>query len=117
MIRGIGDALSSTYSQTLNGQDPQNSACRARRPAAAISRQKAVRDSDLIDSQPGVAPQVQRLTQVYLKVAVRAGYPLAAVHVDRRHSFFRKPPVRRTMGGWTAATEVQQEMTAASCEL
>ena len=55
--------------------------------AAAISRQKAVRDSDLIDSQPGVALQVQRLTQVYLKVAVRAGYPLAAVHVDRRHSF------------------------------
>ena len=44
--------------------------------AAAISRQKAVRDSDLIDSQPGVALQVQRLTQVYLKVAVRAGYPL-----------------------------------------
>ena len=55
--------------------------------AAAISRQKAVRDSDLIDSQPGVALQVQRLTQVHLEVAVRAGYPLAAVHVDRRHSF------------------------------
>ena len=33
--------------------------------AAAISREEAVGDSDLIDSQPGVALQVQRLTQVY----------------------------------------------------
>ena len=41
--------------------------------ATAISRQKAVRDSDLVDSQPGVALQVQGLSQVYLEVAVRAG--------------------------------------------
>ena len=38
--------------------------------ATAISRQKAVGDSDLIDGQPGVALQVQGLSQVYLKVAV-----------------------------------------------
>ena len=38
--------------------------------ATAISRQKAVRDSDLVDSQPGVALQVQGLSQVYLEVAV-----------------------------------------------
>ena len=49
--------------------------------------EEAVGDSDLIDSQPGIALQVQGLSQVYLKVAVQAGYPLAAVHVDRRHSF------------------------------
>ena len=55
--------------------------------ATAISRQKAVGDSDLKDGQPGVALHVQGLSQVYLKVAVRAGYPLAAVHVDRRHPF------------------------------
>ena len=48
---------------------------------------------------------MQGLSQVYLEVAVRAGYLFAAVHL-----FFRKPPVRRTMGGWTAATEVQQEI-------
>ena len=55
--------------------------------AAAISRQKAVGDSDLIDGQPGVALQMQGLSQVYLEVAVRAGYPLAAVHVDSGHPF------------------------------
>ena len=55
--------------------------------AAPVCREEAVGDSDLVDGQPGVALQVQRLSQVYLKVAVRAGYPLAAVHVDRRHSF------------------------------
>ena len=55
--------------------------------AAAISRQKAVRDSDLVDGQPGVALQVQGLSQVYLEVAVRAGYLLAAVHVDSGHPF------------------------------
>ena len=57
---------------------------------AAISRQKAVRDSDLVDGQPGVALQVQGLSQVYLEVAVRAGYPLAAVHVARRHAFSKE---------------------------
>ena len=67
--------------------------------AAAISREEAVGDSNLIDSQPGVALQVQRLSQVYLKVAVRAGYPLAAVHVDRRHSFL-----------WEATCSAKQEM-------
>ena len=42
--------------------------------ATAISRQKAVRDSNLVDGQPGVALQAQGLCQVYLEVAVRAGY-------------------------------------------
>ena len=68
---------------------------------ALVCREETVGDSDLVDGQPGVALQVQGLSQVDLKVAVRAGYPLAAVHI---------PPVRRMMGDWTAATEVQQEM-------
>ena len=33
---------------------------------------------------------MQGLSQVYLEVAVRAGYPLAAVHVDRRHAFSKE---------------------------
>ena len=40
---------------------------------------------DLADGEPGVALQVQGLSQVYLKV--RAGHSLAAVHVDRGHPF------------------------------
>ena len=63
--------------------------------AAPVRRQKAVGQADLVDGEPGIALQVQGLSQVYLKVAVRAGHSL--------------PPVRRTTGGWTA-TEVQQEM-------
>ena len=34
-----------------------------------------------------VVLQVPRLSQVDLKVAVQAGHPLAAVHVDRGHPF------------------------------
>ena len=33
---------------------------------APVCQEEAVGDSDLIDSQPGVALQVQRLSQVYL---------------------------------------------------
>ena len=33
---------------------------------------------------------MQRLSQVYLEVAVQAGYPLAAVHVDSRHAFSKE---------------------------
>ena len=54
--------------------------------AAPVCREEAVGDSDLIDGQPGIALQVQRLSQVHLEVAV-AGQFSAAVHADRRHSF------------------------------
>ena len=53
-------------------------------------KQKAVGQADLVDGEPGVALQVQRLSQVDLEVAVRAGYPLAAVHVDRGHPFSKE---------------------------
>ena len=55
--------------------------------AAPVRGQEAVGQADFIDGEPGVALQVQRLSQVNLKVAVRAGHSLAAVHVDRGHPF------------------------------
>ena len=55
--------------------------------AAPVRGQKAVGQADLVDGEPGVALQVQGLSQVYLKVAVRAGHSLAAVHVDSGHPF------------------------------
>ena len=74
-----------------------SSACPARpvEVAAPVRGQKAVGEADLV----GVALQVQGLPQVDLEVAVRAGYPVAAVHVDSRHPFSKE-----------AVTEVQQEM-------
>ena len=64
-------------------------------PSAASTQQRKrprsvdrkVGQADFVDGKPGVALQVQRLSQVDLKVAVQAGHPLAAVHVDRRHPF------------------------------
>ena len=41
--------------------------------AAPVCQDKPVGDSDLANGQPGVALQAQRLSQVYLKVAVQAG--------------------------------------------
>ena len=69
-----------------------SSACPARRQpsrgSGPVRGQKAVgQAANLVDGEPGVALQVQGLSQVDLEVAVRAGHPLAAVHVDRRHSF------------------------------
>ena len=65
-----------------------SSACRARRQAPApVSGEEAVGQADLVDGQPGVALQVQGLSQVDLEVAVQAGHPLAAVDEDRRHPF------------------------------
>ena len=55
--------------------------------AAPVRREETVGQADLVDGEPGVALQVQGLSQVDLKVAVRAGHSLAAVHVDRRHPF------------------------------
>ena len=55
--------------------------------AAPVRREETVGQADLVDGEPGVALQVQGLSQVYLKVAVRAGHSLAAVHVDRGHPF------------------------------
>ena len=78
--------------------------------AAPVRREETVGQADLVDGKPGVALQVQGLSQVYLKVAVRAGHPLAAVHVDRRHSFLKEAARSADDGGWTAATEVQQEI-------
>ena len=52
--------------------------------AAPVRGQKAVGQADLVD---GERLQVQALSQVYLKVAVRAGHSLAAVHVDSGHAF------------------------------
>ena len=49
--------------------------------------QKAVGQADLVDGEPGVALQVQGLSQIYLEVAVRAGHSLAAVHVDSGYPF------------------------------
>ena len=52
-----------------------------------VNGEEAIRDSDFVDGQPGVALQVQGLSQVDLEVAVRAGHPFAAVHVDSCHPF------------------------------
>ena len=41
--------------------------------AAAVRGQEAVGQANFVDSEPGVALQVQRLSQIDLKVAVRAG--------------------------------------------
>ena len=51
-------------------------------PGGPVRGQKAVGQADFVDGKPGVALQVQRLSQVDLKVTV-----LAAVHVDRCHPF------------------------------
>ena len=55
-----------------------------------VRREETVGQADLVDGEPGVALQVQGLSQVYLKVAVQAGHSLAAVHVDRRHAFSKE---------------------------
>ena len=76
--------------RALGQQRPVQRAQRGVNPvevAAPVRGQKAVGQADLVDGEPGIALQVQGLSQVYLKVAVRAGHPLAAVHVDRRHPF------------------------------
>ena len=59
--------------------------------AAPVRREETVGQADLVDGEPGVALQVQGLSQVYLKVAVRAGHSLAAVHVDSGHPFLWEP--------------------------
>ena len=53
---------------------------------AAVRGQEAVGQADFVDSKPGRSASAATL-QVDLKVAVRAGHPLAAVHVDRRPPF------------------------------
>ena len=76
--------------RALGQQRPVQRAQRGVNPvevAAPVRGQKAVGQADLVDGEPGVALQVQGLSQVDLKVAVRAGHSLAAVHVDRRHPF------------------------------
>ena len=75
--------------RALGQQRPVQRAQRGVNPvevAAPVRGQKAVGQADLVD-KPGVALQVQRLSRVDLEVAVRAGYPLAAVHVDSGHPF------------------------------
>ena len=88
-VRGLAIGSSSEVGEpgarvrTFAKERPIQSPKRGVEPAevpAPVCREEAVGDSDLIDSQPGVALQVQRLTQVYLKVAVRAGFLFAAVH-------------------------------------
>ena len=65
------------------------------RQESPVQRAQRGVQADFVDGQPGVALQVQRLSQVDLKVAVRAGHPLAAVHVDRRHPWLRRRCSRR----------------------
>ena len=73
------------------GADPGGQPCASARAttrgSGPVRGQKAVGQADLVDGEPGVALQVQGLSQVYLKVAVRAGHSLAAVHVDSGHPF------------------------------
>ena len=79
--------------RALGQQRPVQRAQRGVNPvevAAPVRREETVGQADLVDGEPGVALQVQGLSQVYLKVAVRAGHPLAAVHVDRRHAFSKE---------------------------
>ena len=76
--------------RALGQQRPVQRAQRGVNPvevAAPVRREETVGQADLVDGKPGVALQVQGLSQVYLKVAVRAGHSLAAVHVDRGHPF------------------------------
>ena len=76
--------------RALGQQRPVQRAQRGVNPvevAAPVRREESVGQADLVDGKPGVALQVQGLSQVYLKVAVRAGHSLAAVHVDRGHPF------------------------------
>ena len=69
-------------------QRPVQRAQRGVNPVEVAARgQKAVGQADLVDGEPGVALQVQGLSQVYLKVAVRAGHSLAAAHIDSGHPF------------------------------
>ena len=75
--------------RALGQQRPVQRAQRGVNPvevAAPVRREETVGQADLVDGEP-VALQVQGLSQVYLKVAVRAGHSLAAVHVDRGHPF------------------------------
>ena len=85
--------------------------------AAAIRRQKAVGDSDLVDGQPGVALQVQGLSQVDLEVAVRAGHPLAAVHVDSRHPFSKEAARSARLPGGRLQQEMFSHFALISVEL
>ena len=48
--------------------------------AAPVRQEETVGQADLVDGEP----QVQRLSQVDLEVAVRAGHSLAAVHVGHQ---------------------------------
>ena len=66
---------------------PEGAAASTQYKSAPVRREETVGQADLVDGEPGVALQVQGLSQVYLKVAVRAGHSLAAVHVDRGHPF------------------------------
>ena len=87
--------------RALGQQRPVQRAQRGVNPvevAAAIRQEEAVGQADLVDGEPGVALQVQGISQVYLKVPVRAGHSLAAVHVDSGH-----PPLQEPARGWTAA--------------
>ena len=77
--------------RALGQQRPVQRAQRGVNPvevAAPVRGQKAVGQADLVDGELGIALQVQGLSQVYLKVAVRAGHSLAAVHVDSGHQMF-----------------------------
>ena len=74
--------------RALGQQRPVQRAQRGVNPvelAAPIRREETVGQVDLVDGEPGVAS-----AGTYLKVAVRAGHPLAAVHVDRCHAFSKE---------------------------
>ena len=76
--------------RALGQQRPVQRAQRGVNPvevAAPVRQEETVGQADLVDGKPGVALQVQKLSHIYLKVAVRAGHSLAAVHVDRGHPF------------------------------
>ena len=106
------------------GADPGGQPCQCARPGqqrpvqraqrgvnpveVALRQEETVGQADLVDGEPDVALQVQGLS-VYLKVAVRAGHSLAA-HVDSGHPFSKEAARSADDGGWTAATEVEQEM-------
>ena len=75
--------------RALGQQRPVQRAQRGVNPvevAAPVRREETVGQADLVDGEL----QVQGLSQVYLKVAVRAGHSLAAVHVDGGHAFSKE---------------------------
>ena len=72
--------------RALGQQRPVQRAQRGVNPvevAAPVRQEETVGQADLVDGEPGIALQVQGLSQVYLKV----GHSLAAVHVDSGHPF------------------------------